>query len=420
MIYPSVTAGEAGSDYPGFTNESLQAAVDAVAGGGEVVLSEGVYTMKDALRLRSGVTVRGLGDKTVLKKTPSAGSDTIGYMGIGHFEVKVKNPELFEPGSGVYIYDNHAGGFYSTVATVISVDGNRLLISRALCGDINASVGGRVESVYPIIEGYGIADARISDLTIDGNRFENHNMNGCRGAGVMLIQSDRVIMRRLTVKNFNGDALSFQHGVGCVAEDNLLENNAGSGLHPGGGSVAPALRGNRCINNDGDGIFYCLRVTYSDCENNICSGNKRNGISIGHRDNNLLIKNNIFESNGQAGIFYRPDNAGDTGVSVIFENNTVRDNFGREYDAQVYFGSAAKDVCFFNNKIVSRGGRPAFKSAAGAVSVWFDGNEVTGETDIAPSSGVFYKRPDVLPSAGCVLAKPEHALHLGRPGRVPF
>ena len=419
MIYPFVTAGEKDTDFPGFDSAALQAAVDSVAGGGEVRVSAGTFEMYDSLRLRSGVTVRGQGEKTVLFKPPSVESDVIRYMGVGHFEVAVKNPERFRPGMGVYIYDDSSGGFYSTVATIVSIDGIYLNLSRALCSDIHHKNGGKVVSVFPIVEGYGIADASVLDLVIDGNRENNAYINGCRGGGVFLVQSDRITMRNLTVRNFNGDALSFQHGVGCIAENNICENNAGSGLHPGGGSVAPLLRGNKCLNNGGDGIFYCLRVTYSTCENNICSGNGRDGISIGHRDNNLLIRNNIFEGNGRAGVYYRADSAGDTGVSVIFENNIIRNNSGGDYQSQVYFDSKTQNVCFFGNAITAQPGQNAVSGSAEPESLYVDGNDIAG--DIALSGGgIKYERPEILPEAGCDLAKPEHARHLGRPGRIPF
>lgn len=419
MIYPFVTAGAANTDFPGFDNTALQAAVDAVAGGGEVRLSAGVYEMYDSLRMRSGVTARGQGEKTVLFKTPSVESDVIRYMGVGHFEVAVKSPELFKPGMGVHIYDSYAGGFYSTVATVVSIEGSYLNLSRALCSDISHQNGGKVVSVFPVIEGYQIADAAVLDLVIDGNRQNNAYINGCRGAGVFLVQSDRVVMRNLTVRRFNGDALSFQHGVGCIAENNICEKNSGSGLHPGGGSVAPLLRGNKCRNNDGDGIFYCLRVTYSTCENNICSDNGGNGISIGHRDNNLLIRGNTFENNRRAGAYYRPDDTADTGVSVIFENNIIRGNSGGDLGSQVRFDNAAKNVCFFGNTIAAPPGRNAVSGRDEPESLYLDGNNIEGGIAFC-GNGLRYGRPEVLPEAGCDSAKPEHARHLGRPGRTAF
>ena len=420
MIYPFVTTGAEGTDFPGFNNTALQSAVDAVASGGEVRLSAGTYEMYDSLRLRSGVTVRGQGEKTILFKPPSIESNVSRYMGVGHFEVAVTNPERFNPGMGVYIYDNHAGGFYSTVATIVSIDGIYLNLSRALCSDIHYNGGGKVVSVFPIVEGYGISDAGITDLVIDGNRQNNAYINGCRGAGVFLVQSDRVVMRNLTVRNFNGDALSFQHGMGCIAENNICEGNSGSGLHPGGGSVAPLLRGNKCIYNDGDGIFYCLRVTYSTCENNICTGNGRNGISIGHRDNNLLIRGNSFENNRETGVYYRPDSTGDTGVSVIFENNTIRGNSGGEHGTQIRFDrTAAQNVCFFGNTIIAQSGQHAISGSDEPESLYLDGNNIEGNIEFS-GNGVHYERPAVLPEAGCDLAKPEHARHLGRPDRIAF
>ena len=65
-----VTVGEQDADILGRDNRALQAAVDYVGqlGGGVVEIGPGEYLMRDSLHLRSRVTVRGAGDKTVLKK----------------------------------------------------------------------------------------------------------------------------------------------------------------------------------------------------------------------------------------------------------------------------------------------------------------------------------------------------------------
>src|SRR5262249_47139586 len=71
---PAVTVGRSGADIVGADNRALQAAVDYVAGlgGGVVEVGEGEYLMRDALHLRSGVTVRGRKGRTVLRKADGA------------------------------------------------------------------------------------------------------------------------------------------------------------------------------------------------------------------------------------------------------------------------------------------------------------------------------------------------------------
>ena len=125
----TVTVGE--GKYRGTTHTVLQRAVDevAAAGGGTVVVAPGVYEMRDALHLRSGVRVVGR-PGTVLRKAPSAESPVPAFLGYGHYEIIVAEPDKFPVGTGVHILDSGSGGFYTTVATVIGREGDRLFINR--------------------------------------------------------------------------------------------------------------------------------------------------------------------------------------------------------------------------------------------------------------------------------------------------
>ena len=52
-----VTCGDVETDFPGFDNHTIQAAIDSVAeaGGGEVLLSAGEYILKDSVHLKSNI-----------------------------------------------------------------------------------------------------------------------------------------------------------------------------------------------------------------------------------------------------------------------------------------------------------------------------------------------------------------------------
>ncbi len=67
---PRITVGRSDADLMGADNRVLQAAVDYISalGGGIVEIGEGEFLMRDSLHLRSNVTVRGRGEKTVLRK----------------------------------------------------------------------------------------------------------------------------------------------------------------------------------------------------------------------------------------------------------------------------------------------------------------------------------------------------------------
>src|SRR5262245_19029663 len=97
------------------TNAELQSIIDkAAVRGGVAKLPAGTFMMWDALHLRSGVRVVGSADKkkpTVLVKAPSVESPLADYLGYGHYEFTVKEPEKFRVGMGVHILDKHAMGF---------------------------------------------------------------------------------------------------------------------------------------------------------------------------------------------------------------------------------------------------------------------------------------------------------------------
>src|SRR5438128_158095 len=103
----------------GLTNHTIQRMIDdrAARDGGTVEIPAGVYAMHDALHLRSGVRV--VGERgTILRKVPSVSSPLVDYLGYGHREFTVAEPEKFRAGMGVHILDNNSGGFYTTVATI--------------------------------------------------------------------------------------------------------------------------------------------------------------------------------------------------------------------------------------------------------------------------------------------------------------
>jgi len=185
----NISVGQRDADIIGNDNVAIQSAVDrAVAlGGGIVTILPGTYIMKDSLHLRSGVTVRGCGEDTVLWKPPCVSSRIIHYLGYGHYDISVAEPEKFEIGMGVWITDDRSNWFYSTVATITWKEGHELGISRMLNSDISESYNGRVITVYPIISGYYVSDICIEDLVIDRNAEENEFINGCRGGGIFLL-----------------------------------------------------------------------------------------------------------------------------------------------------------------------------------------------------------------------------------------
>jgi hypothetical protein len=411
----TVTVGE--GKYRGTTNAVLQRAVDAVAaaGGGTVVVAPGVYEMRDALHLRSGVRVVGR-EGAVLRKAPSAESRIPAYLGYGHYEIVVAEPDKFPVGTGVHILDSGAGGFYTTVATVIGRDGDRLLIDRMLNHDYHAAKRARVVSVYSVVEAEDVHDAAIENLKLDGRADrQSMSLTGCRGGGVFLIRSRRVAVRRVEVANYRGDAVSFQQCADILVEGCHLHDNTGTGLHPGSGSVRYVMQDNRACANGGCGVFYCLRTTHSICRRNELRANGRQGISIGERDTDHWIEANKITGNGEEGVLWR----GFTyqgGDRVVLTKNEIGPNGGKKKRSEVALVGGLREVHVLDNTLTP--GQGAAVSVAGAChGVSVAANSVGGRAqrgeDVKGAAGdVSTARPKQLPKVGPAALPLDGARHL--------
>jgi hypothetical protein len=357
MVKREWTVGPKDAELTGTTNEIIQAAIDqaAAVGGGIINILPGRYILKDSLHLSSNVTLRGHGSETVLWKPPSISSSVIHNNGYGLFAVAVTEPEKYAIGDGVHITDDRAGGFTDAVATVCWIRGNEIGLTRSLNHDIAGAANGRVTTVYPMISGYDLENAVVENLVIDGNAEQNAYLNGCRGGGIFLLRTDNVQLRNVTVKNYNGDGISFQQCTNTLVESCSCINNTGCGLHPGSGSVGFVFRDSKSIGNGKDGIYYCLRVSYSLCEDCLIEGNGQDGLSIGHRDTDAIIRKNRIASNGRHGIFVRNDLYNQSGHRTLVENNVFQDNNRAVGDSDIFFTSGVADMHIVHNSFQSAG-----------------------------------------------------------------
>jgi hypothetical protein len=339
---PTVMAGHQASDIPGDSNLCLQAAVDYVAGlgGGVVEITPGRYTMYDSLHLRPNVIVRGSGEDTVLVKVPMAESRlSVPFLGYGHLDVSLAEPDLFRPGMGIHI---GGPGFHGTCATLTFRVGDRFGISRPLNDDTSA--GSVVRSVFPVISGYGAHDCVVENLRIEGDADHNGYIDGCRGGGVFLLDCDRATVRGVTVEDYNGDGFSFQQSDDVVLDSCTARGNRGHGFHPGSGSSRYRMSHVFAEGNGMDGVFYCLRANHGLLEDSRIADSGDNGISIGQRDADNIIRNCAITGSRHNGVCFR--SVGDASlvpVNTLIEGCSIRDN-ARESGAEVYFADLTRDV----------------------------------------------------------------------------
>jgi hypothetical protein len=334
---PRISVGCKDADLVGRDNRALQAAVDYVAGlgGGVVDIGAGEYLMRDSLHLHSRVLVRGKKDQTILRKAPAAVSPLALDGDFGEEQVTLKDPDGFAAGCGIAIWDDHAQGFHVTVARIVGRRGNTFAIDRPLMADCMLSSHAQAATVFPVISGYDLEEARVEDLVIDGNREANVPLDGCRGAGIFLYRGFGTVIRSCVVRNYHGDGISFQQSNDVSVLDCLSEGNAGLGLHPGSGSQRPVVRGCTARHNGTDGLFLCWRVRHGIFENNLLEANGRYGISIGHKDSDNTLRRNQVRGNGENGVCFRNESLGMAAHRNCLEENTIEDNGSRSPSAGI-------------------------------------------------------------------------------------
>jgi hypothetical protein len=387
---PRVTVGLKNADIMGGDNRALQAAVDYVAGlgGGTVVIGEGEFVMHDSLHLRPFVTVRGQKDKTILRKADGRVSALAIDGDYGEEQVTVTDPTGFDVGCGVAVWDSRAGGFHTTVARITGRRGNTFSISNPLQTDNMVGNQAKAATVFPIVSGVDLEGIRIEDLTVDGNKDNNVSLNGCRGAGIYLFRGHGAAIQGCTVRNYNGDGISFQGSNDVTVAECVSEDNAVLGIHPGSGSQRPIVR--KCVarRNGSDGLYLCWRVRHGLFEDNVLEENKQYGVSIGHKDSDNLLRRNRVRLNKGDGVCFRNETLGMAAHRNRLEDNVIEDNGAGGQAAGIRIRGETNELAFKNNTI--RDTRPEasqtqtvgirIEEKAGAVNL--DANTIEAKTKI--------------------------------------
>lgn len=348
-----VTVGARDADITGADNRALQAAVDYVAsfGGGTVEIGAGEFLMRDSLHLRSHVTVRGQGAKTVLRKAKAASSPLEIDGDYGEEQITLKTPDGFAVGDGVAVWDKNSGGFHTTVARLTGRNGNTFALSLPLNADCMVADRAQAATVFPVVSGSHVEGVRVEALTIDGNKEQNVHLNGCRGAGIFLYRCPGAVLTHCTVRRYNGDGVSFQQCNDVQVLDCVSEENASLGFHPGSGSQRPLVRACTARANGEDGLFLCWRVKNGVFEDNTLQANGRFGISIGHKDTDNLIRGNKVLGNREDGVFFRNETDGMAGHRNRVENNLIENNGLKRAAAGIRVRGETRDLVFKGNTI---------------------------------------------------------------------
>jgi len=344
-----LTVGLSHADINGDTNVVIQAALDqaAAAGGGRVTLRPGTYTVWDRIRMRSRTTLAGSGQDTVLV-VPDGWQVALWEDGDWGNDWATCDPlPPVAVGHGVHLFSDRDHGWNTTVATVLEIDGDRVRVSEPFNGNHMVGDNAAISSAHSVIDCEDAEDVAVRDLVIAGNAAKTFRLDGCRGGAVHGLRANRVALSRVTVRDFNGDAISWQRCDDWTLEDCVTEHNTGHGLHPGTGAQRPVAR--RCVSrgNGRCGMFVCWRVRHGAFEECVFEANAGAGISIGHKDSDNLFRANRIVDNTGPGIVTRNERAPMCPDRCAYEANELRGN--HEGGPQVVLNGEVTDLVFRDN-----------------------------------------------------------------------
>jgi parallel beta-helix repeat protein len=350
----TVTVGNKDADIVGADQRAIQAAVDHVArlGGGTVRILAGEYHLRNAVYLQSGVNLVGEGEGTRLIKEPSATTPLAMDSDWFDQEITLKDASQFHVGDGVCLRakEEKTGRQIVIKRTLVARTGDRFKLDKALRENLWQMNDATASTLFPILSGEFVEDVRIENLTLDGDREHNAELDGNYAGCIFLQDCNRVHITGVAARSYHGDGISWQVCHDVVVENCESSNHTGLGLHPGSGSQRPIIRNNKLANN-GIGIFFCWGVKHGIAENNEIKGNKV-GISIGHRDTDNLITGNTVSESKQTGLLFRPERGPDfAGHRNRIEANTFVNN-GPEGAAVIDIEGGTESITIKGNSFV--------------------------------------------------------------------
>lgn len=376
-----IHVGGAGADIQGFSNQAIQLAVDALpAEGGTVKIDTGLFMMMAPVRLRSNVQLAGSGPRTILKRIDGCRSGFVVDADYGELKVTVQDASKFKPGMSIQVSNKpYAECWDVSTAVITDIVKDTLYFDTHLIRDYEAKLEGMVSNAGSCVSVYGVHDVVVSDLLIDGNKEKNFLLDGCNGGGVAIIKSNNVVVDRVTVKDFNGEGITWQITNNVTIRNCEITGCTNMGLHPGTGSPNTIIE-NTTSHHNKVGLFICWRVQNSVVRNNIFNDNSTNGISTGHKDSDVLFEGNTITGNGGDGVYIREEDIPNSPHRNTFVSNTIENNKGYG----VYVGAEAEHLEFKNNVIRSsqKGAqRAAFYLASKRYKIESDNNDISGHAE---------------------------------------
>ncbi len=190
----SMTVGGVDADVPGFNNQSIQFAIDAIEKtGGTVHLNPGQYEVSAPVRLKSNVVLTGSGKETILRRGKGVQTRYTVDADYGELKITVENSDGFEIGMKVQVTDDEKSGCWDvSTAYITDISDQVIYIDKGLIRDYRSDLNGLISNASSVIEVIGAKNVSISNLVVDGNRDENFFADGCNSAGVLIFRSEKI------------------------------------------------------------------------------------------------------------------------------------------------------------------------------------------------------------------------------------
>ena len=206
-------------------------------------------------------------------------------------------------------------------------------------------------TLFPVITAEHVDDVIVENLTIDGNKGQNENLDGNRGGCIFIQDCNRWTIRQVTARDYNGDGISWQVCDDIIIDECRMIGNTDLGLHPGSGSQRPVITRN-FISGSSQGLFFCWGVRHGIAEGNSIEDCSRYGISIGHRDTDNMVRENTIRRSGEFGVLFRehPAPRRDPHRNT-FMNNTIEDSGTMGECIAVQMLGTAQGVVLEGNRI---------------------------------------------------------------------
>ncbi|MCI0623650.1 MAG: right-handed parallel beta-helix repeat-containing protein [Acidobacteria bacterium] len=381
----TVTVGPQKADLVGTDEKVIQAAIDYMAGwgGGTVRILPGTYRLRNAVALRSGVRILGSGSDSVLVKAPEAKTNLAEDSHFYDQEVTLADAGGFQVGDGVCLRVDNSWhkGHCIIRRTLVARTGNRFKLDRPLEDDEFLLKGNaHVMTLFPLISGEGVNDAAIENIALDGNKANQESLDHHWGnvlAGVWLMRSNRIQIRKVKSLNSAADGVAWQMSHDVLVEDCHCHDNVSFGLHPGSGSQRSLVRGNRLERNY-IGFYFCHGAKYGLVEKNVIVDSLTSGVSIGQKDTDNIIRDNEIRGSKEVGVLFRAldpsssphrnrlagnvilDNGGESGIgidvqgqveTVTLARNQIRETRQPLKRIGIRIGSGTKNVKLVENRI---------------------------------------------------------------------